>query len=126
MHWIVCTIFLGTIPISLRAVIGFIIQVDCFKMYSISDFVGFGLLLHISSLHDLESLAVSKSKGRLINLVLSCIAICFYGVFFALSLISENLKGVINSDFLFVSVLILTGVSTLHSFAIQKKTSIIG
>ena len=94
------------------------------KMFNASDFIAFGIILHISNINELEHYTKVKDKSwKTIQNGLSIIFIVFYGLFFALILLSEVNPISINYNAVEKFAMILSGVSFLISFMIYYRLS---
>lgn len=105
--WIIYTVIVGLIPIFSRLFAWFLTNNDIVNIFSASDFVTFGLILHISNINEIENMQDLDPVWRTIQNGVSIVFICFYSVLYAFNLISEGS--------LIVKATVLTGCSALLS-----------
>lgn len=123
IKWLMYTVLVGLIPIILRLIMH-VVTNGSVKMFNASDFIAFGLILHISNINELEHYTKVKDKSwKTIQNGLSIIFIVFYGLFFALTLLSEVNPISINYNAVEKFAMILSGVSFLISFMIYDRLS---
>ena len=119
VKWLMYTVLVGLIPIFLRLIIYFVTD-GSIKIFSASDFIAFGIILHISNINELEHYTKDKSWKTIQN-GLSIIFIVFYSLLFALTLLVEVQPTFINYSMVREFTMILSLVSFLISFAIYYR-----
>lgn len=121
IKWFMYTVLVGLIPILLRLIMHFVTNANI-EMFSASDFIAFGLILHISNINELEHYTKVKDKSwKTIQNGLSIIFIVFYGLFFALTLLSEVNPASIDYDRVKELTMILSLVSFIISFMVYYR-----
>ena len=105
--WIIYTVLVGLIPIFSRLFAWFLTNENIVKVFSASDFVAFGLILHISNINEIENTQNLDPSWRTVQNGISIVFICFYSVLYTFNLISEGSP--------IVKASVLTGCSALLS-----------
>ena len=123
IKWIVYTVGVGLIPILCRMLIWFSSNSNDILAFSPSDFVAFGLILHISIINEIEHIVDENKNWKTIQNGTSLLFICVYSVLFALSVVSEGSPLLINFDTLKVCLTVLCAVSLLLSYAVYHRLS---
>jgi hypothetical protein len=114
IKWLVYTVMVGLIPIITRFFAWAITTPGTADMFVSSDFMAFGLMLHISNINELEHLSVDP-KWKTVQNGMSIIFITCYGVLLTSSLIGAK---VIDNSILLVISVILSAVSFGLSYSI--------
>ena len=68
IKWLIYTVLVGLIPILSRLLIWLVTKEGTVEMLNASDFVAFGLVLHISNINEIEH--ISSSHGSQLLLIL--------------------------------------------------------
>jgi hypothetical protein len=121
VKWLVYTVAVGLIPIVSRFLIWLIIRNKTINLLSASDFISFGLVLHISNINEIEHFTLNKSWKTIQNGV-SIIFISFYGLLFSLVLISEN-NDIFDKNILVFCTIFLAAISLLLSYSVYDRLS---
>jgi len=123
IKWLIYTVLIGLIPIFLRLMIHLVTN-GSIKLFSASDFIAFGLILHISNINELEHYSKVKDKSwKTIQNGLSILFIVFYGLLFTLTLLSEAKPKFIDYDIVRIISMLFSVVSFLISFTIYYRIS---
>ena len=123
VKWLMYTVLVGLIPIFFRLTMHLATSGDV-QLFSASDFIAFGLILHISNINELEHYTKVKDKSwKTIQNGLSIIFILFYGLFFALTLLSEVNPTSIDYEIVRRLTMLLSGVSFIISYMIYYRLS---
>lgn len=88
-----------------------------------SDFIAFGLVLHISIINELEHLSVLDKEWKTIQNGASVFFIALYSALYALTLVGEGNKGLINISVMLNSVCFLSFVSLVLSLSVYHRIS---
>lgn len=119
--WLAYTVLVGLIPIICRLLIYFVSKQTDIAALSASDFVAFGLVLHISNINEIEY--YNEASWKTIYNGLSVAFISVYGVLFATHLLGTAQPGLIDIDSITKVSMLLSGVSFLLSFSIYYRIS---
>jgi len=119
--WLAYTVLVGLIPIICRLLIYFFSKQTDIAALSASDFVAFGLVLHISNINEIEY--YNEASWKTIYNGLSVAFISVYGVLFATHLLGTAQPGLIDIDSITKVSMLLSGVSFLLSFSIYYRIS---
>lgn len=122
IKWLIYTVMVGLIPIIARIFSWLITTQNTLEMFVASDFVAFGLVLHISTINEIEHLSVDP-EWKTIQNGISVMAITFYGVLLTAALIGGS---AINSKILLSVSIIMAFISTGLSYSIYYHLERIG
>ena len=117
------TVVIGLIPIFLRILIWSVLQNRTMDILNASDFVAFGLILHISNINQVEHFNESKKSWKTVQIVFSIVFILFYGVLFACNLLGQSNPGLINVEAITRLSIGLSLASFLISFSVYDRIS---
>lgn len=120
--WLIYTIIVGLIPTICRILISIMTKDNIVEILSASDFVTFGLVLHISNINEIENTPQVQSEWKIRQNSMSILFICGYSVLYALSLLSENTQ-IVKSSLLIVSTSALAFVSSMLSYSVCQTLS---
>ena len=123
IKWLIYTVLVGLIPVLSRALIWFISQNRTMDFLSASDFVAFGLILHISNINEIEHFNDSEKAWKTIQNGISIAFISFYSVLFACSLLDQSNPGLINVGAITSLSIVLSFTSFLISFTVYNRIS---
>lgn len=123
IKWLIYTVLVGLIPILSRALIWFISQNRTMDFFNASDFVAFGLILHISNINEIEHFNDRENSWKTIQNGISIAFISFYSVLFACSLLGQSNPGLINVEAITHLSIVLSFVSFLISFSVYHTIS---
>ena len=123
IKWLIYTVSVGLIPMLARFFVWLVSTSTSISLFNPSDFVAFGLILHISNINEIEHLSDSGKKWKTIQIGLSIIFIAIYGVLFALTIIAGTTPENIKIETIKYSVMILCAVSFLLSYSVFHEIS---
>ena len=123
IKWLIYTVLVGLIPILSRALIWFISQNRTMNFFNSSDFVAFGLILHISNINEIEHFNDRERSWKTIQNGISIAFISFYSVLFACSLLGQSNPGLINEDAITHLSIVLSFASFFISFSVYHTIS---
>ncbi len=123
IKWLIYTVLVGLIPILSRALIWFISQNRTMNFFNSSDFVAFGLILHISNINEIEHFNDRERSWKTIQNGISIAFISFYSVLFACSLLGQSNPGLINEDAITHLSIVLSFASLFISFSVYHTIS---
>ena len=123
IKWLIYTVLVGLIPILSRALIWFISQNRTMDFFNASDFVAFGLILHISNINEIEHFNERENSWKTIQNGISIAFISFYSVLFTCSLLGQSNPGLINVEAITHLSIVLSFVSFLISFSVYHTIS---
>ena len=123
IKWLMYTVLIGGIPVLLRLLIWSILQNRTIDPFNASDFVAFGLILHISNINEIEHFSDSEKSWKTIQNGISLAFILFYGVLFACSLLGQSNPGLINVEAITRLSIGLSFASFLISFSVYDRIS---
>ena len=123
IKWLIYTVLVGLIPALLRMLIWFISQDQNMDLFNASDFVAFGLILHISNINEIEHFNDHEKSWKTIQNGLSIAFISFYSVLFACHLLGQSNPGLINFESIKYLSMALSLVSFLLSLSVYNRIS---
>lgn len=123
IKWLIYTVLVGLIPVLSRALIWFISQNRTMDFFNASDFVAFGLILHISNINEIEHFNDREKSWKTIQNGFSIAFISFYSVLFACALLGQSNPGLINVRSITYFSIGLNFVSFLMSFIVYDRIS---
>ena len=121
--WLIYTVLVGLIPVFSRMFIWFILQNRTMSIFNASDFVAFGLILHISNINAIEHFNDLEKSWKTIQNGISIAFISFYSVLFACSLLGQSNPGLINIRAITYFSIVFSFVSFLISFSVYHRIS---
>ncbi|WP_028299323.1 hypothetical protein [Oceanospirillum beijerinckii] len=125
IKWLIYTVLVGLIPIVSRFFIWLVSTSSTMPLFNPSDFVAFGLVLHISNINEIEHLESFEQNWKTAQNGISLTFIAFYGVLFALTVLSETVPGIINIDTIKYAVMLLCMVSFFLSYSVYHRVSMV-
>lgn len=123
VKWLIYTVLVGLIPVVLRLLMWTISQHRTMAVFSASDFVAFGLVLHISNINEIEHFNDHEKLWKTVQNGTSIFLITVYSVLFASHLFGQANPGTINMNAIRIISMILSGVSFLLSLSVYDKIS---
>lgn len=118
--WLIYTVLVGLIPVVARFFIWFVTKEGSVDLFSASDFIAFGLVLHISNINEIEHYSAKKEQWKTLQIGCSILFIAFYSVLFAVNLIGEI---IVDVEAITKCAIGLSIVSFLISYSVYDKVS---
>ena len=123
IKWLIYTVLVGLIPVLSRVLIWFISQNRTMDIFNASDFVAFGLILHISNINEIEHFNDRERSWKTIQNGLSIAFISFYSVLFAADLFGQSNPGLINVKSMKYVAMVLSLASFGISLSVYHRIS---
>jgi hypothetical protein len=120
IKWLIYTVLVGLIPILLRLVVWLITKKGIVDPLSPSDFVVFGLVLHISNINEIEHFSFIEKEWKTIQNGVSIAFIAFYSVLFSVSLLGDSL---VDIQVITYCTIASSCVSFLISYSVYDRIS---
>ncbi|KPW03630.1 hypothetical protein [Pseudoalteromonas sp. P1-8] len=120
IKWLIYTVLVGLIPILSRLIVWLVTKEGSVNLLSPSDFVAFGLVLHISNINEIEHFSGIQKEWKTAQNGISIAFIAFYSVLFALTLIG---KSIVDVNAITICTVVLSVVSFLISYSVYDKLS---
>ncbi|EJK2114085.1 hypothetical protein [Vibrio navarrensis] len=121
--WLIYTVLVGLIPILSRIFVWSVTESGVVSFIMASDFIAFGLILHISNINEIEHLADDEKSWKTVQNGVSITFIAFYSVLFALIMISEGIPNFIDIEAIKNCAVGLAIISFLISFSVFHRIS---
>ncbi|MGM9516459.1 hypothetical protein ACS5PK_19580 [Roseateles sp. DB2] len=121
--WLAYTFLVGLIPVLTRLLAWATTTNGVVSPLVATDFVAFGLVLHISVINELEHLPAKEKDWRTIQNGTSLIFITLYSALYAITIIGEKSVNLIDSTVMLRSSMIFAGVSSLLSLSVFHRLS---
>ncbi|MEJ6066662.1 hypothetical protein MT378_02775 [Psychrobacter sp. 16-Bac2893] len=118
--WLIYTVLVGLIPVIARLFIWLVTKEGSVDIFSASDFIAFGLVLHISNINEIEHFSAQKEQWKTIQNGGSIAFIAFYSILFAINLIGER---VVDVEAITKCAIGLSIVSFFISYSVYDKVS---
>ena len=119
--WLAYTVLVGLIPILARLLVWLIVNSDIVLPFAATDFVAFGLVLHISNINELEHVSAQSRPWKTVQNGISVIFIALYSVLFAVMLLAEKNPTLINANSLLACVVALAVTSFVLSLSVLHR-----
>ena len=123
IKWLIYTVLVGLIPIISRFLVWGVTQSGIVNLLAASDFIAFGLILHISNINEIEHLSDSDKSWKTIQNGTSILFIALYSVLFCLTILSEGIPGLVDSQVIKLCVIVLALISFSISFSVFHRIS---
>lgn len=123
IKWLIYTVLVGLIPVLSRMLIWLISQDRTMAIFNASDFVAFGLILHISNINEIEHFNDHEKSWKTIQNGTSIAFISFYSVLFASYLLGQSNPRLINVEAIKYVSMVLSIASFSISFSVYDRIS---
>lgn len=123
IKWLIYTVLVGLIPIISRFLVWGVTGSGIVNLLAASDFIAFGLILHISNINEIEHLSDSDKSWKTIQNGTSILFIALYSVLFCLTMLSEGISGFVDSQVIKLCVIVLALISFFISFSVFHRIS---
>lgn len=123
VKWLIYTVLVGLIPILSRFLIWGVTETGVVSLIAASDFIAFGLILHISNINEIEHLSDDEKSWKTIQNGTSIAFIAFYSVLLALIMVSEGVPSFIDTDIIKKCTISLALISFAISFSVFHRIS---
>lgn len=124
IKWLAYTVLVGLIPIISRLFVWLTAKAESMQLLAATDFVAFGLVLHISNINELEHISSEQNKDwKTIQNGVSLTFVALYSVLYAVLLIGEKNPSLIDLRAMLICVISLAVVSLLLSLSIFHRLS---
>src|SRR5471030_149542 len=121
--WLTYTFFVGLIPVFTRLLAWAITHAGAVSPLAASDFVYFGLVLHISIINELEYISSVELTWKTAQNGLSLIFITLYGVLYTATIFGEKNAGFVDAVALLASSIAFAIVSVMLSMMAFHRIS---
>jgi CRISPR/Cas system CMR-associated protein Cmr3 (group 5 of RAMP superfamily) len=123
VKWLMYTVLVGFIPIFSRFLVWGVTEPGIVSIITASDFIAFGLILHISNINEIEHLSDDEKSWKTIQNGTSIAFIAFYSVLFAIIMVSEGVPSFIDTDVIEKCTIGLAAISLFISFSVFHRIS---
>lgn len=120
IKWLIYTVLVGLIPILSRLIVWIVTKEGSVNLLSPSDFIAFGLVLHISNINEIEHFSGVEREWKTAQNGISIAFIAFYSVLFALTLVGEN---IVDVSAITICTIVLSIVSFFISYSVYDRIS---
>ena len=121
IKWLIYTVLVGLIPVLSRMLIWLISR--NMDIFNASDFVVFGLILHISNINEMEHFDDLEKSWKTIQNGLSIVFILFYGILLAAYSLDQSSPGLVDVGAMKYVSMVLGLVSFGISFSVHHRIS---
>lgn len=119
--WLAYTVLVGLIPIASRLLVWSVATDGVVAPLASTDFVAFGLVLHISNINELEHVSSQSQHWKTVQNGISVIFIALYSVLFAVTLLAEKSPKLFDPKALLVCVAALAATSLVLSLSVLHR-----
>lgn len=123
IKWLIYTVLVGLIPIMSRLLVWLVSNKVGIEILNASDFVAFGLVLHISNINEIEHLEPTDKSWKTIHNGISITFIAFYSVLFATFLLGSSQPNLIDIKAIKAASILLSAVSFIISYSVYYRIS---
>lgn len=120
IKWLIYTVFVGLLPILSRIIVWIVTKAGTIEIFSPTDFVAFGLILHISIINEIEHFIDVGKDWKTIQNGVSILFIAVYSVLFALNIVGKDF---IDIQAIKYCTFGLSVVSFLLSYSVYDRVS---
>ncbi|NMW21742.1 MAG: hypothetical protein HKK67_08950 [Chlorobiaceae bacterium] len=110
--WLIYTVLVGLLPGLCRVLAWIVTNSGIVNILSPSDFVAFGLVLHISNINEVEHLGDEERDWKTVQNGISITFITFYSVLYTLTLVPDKVVDIMKMTY-------CSGVLAIVSFLIS-------
>lgn len=122
--WLIYTVLVGLIPFIARLFIYLTLKEKNIEfLLNESDFIIFGLVLHITTINELEHFESDNKSWKTVQNGLSLIFIIVYAIIFGLSCIDSVNPGIFEKSAMVWSSILLSFISLLISYSTCDRIS---
>lgn len=121
--WLIYTVLVGLIPIIARVLVWGMTNAGAVSYFSASDFIAFGLVLHISNINEVEHTDSSHKAWKTTQNGISILFITLYSILFALIMLNDGIPGLLDMNTLGICVFVLAWISFAISFSVYDRIS---
>ncbi len=123
IKWLIYIVLVGMIPILSRLLVWTVTNPGTVSSITASDFISFGLILHISNINEIEHMSDENKSWKTIQNGTSIAFIALYSVLFSLVMLSEGIPSFVDDQVIKVCAISLAIVSFLISFSVFHRIS---
>ena len=120
-RWLVYTVLVALIPMLCRLLVWGMLDANNVNWIDASDCIAFGIIVHISSINEVEHLDDKQGSWKTIINGTSIAFITIYGVLFALNVVEESDKNLLKDGVLLYLVSVLAIISFVIGFAVFHR-----
>lgn len=122
--WLIYTVLVGSIPLLARFLI-FVTEpsANIGFLFSTSEFVSLGLMLHITNVNELEHAKRIEKHLKTLHNGISLIFIVLFSVLLTIAFRAELPGSTTNRNVSAVCAIVLVGVSLVLSYSVHKLTT---
>lgn len=120
VKWLIYTVLVGLIPILARMLVWAVTKEGVVKLISPSDFIAFGLVLHISNINEIEHASAVGRDWKTAQNGISIAFIAFYSVLFSLAVAGPD---IVNVDAIERCTMLLSVISLVISYSVYHRIS---
>lgn len=118
--WLIYIVLVGLIPILSRSLVWLVTNTGAVNILSPSDFIVFGLVLHISNINEIEHFNNVGKGWKTVQNGISIAFIAFYSILYTLALVGDKVVNVLAITYCSV---VLAFVSFLISYSVYDRIS---
>lgn len=113
--WFAYTLLIGIIPMLTRLLVWATTTSGHIEPIASADLIALGLVLHTSTINEIARLPSRERDWKTLHIGMAILLIAMYIALYTLSLIGDNLEGIVSRSALLTSSLIVAGCSAYVS-----------
>lgn len=125
IKWLMYTVLIGLIPIFSRVLVWVVTKSGATTPFMASDFIAYGLVLHIANINELEHLTEESPSWKTVQNGVSIFFIVTYGLLSTLVILNDRTSTFIEIDILRYCTMLLAIISTLLSYSVFHRLTAI-
>lgn len=122
IKWLMYTVLVGLIPILSRLIVWAVTKEGSVDLLYPSDFVAFGLVLHVSNINEIEHFSDNDKEWKTLQNGISIAFIALYSVLFAVTLIGDK---IVDITAIKLCTIGLSVISFLISYSVYDRISMV-
>ncbi|MCF5747427.1 MULTISPECIES: hypothetical protein [Pseudomonas syringae group] len=120
ISWLIYTVLFGMVPIFMRIIAYMLVNDSKIPMFSASDFISLGIVLHVSLMAETRYNDSQESDWKKSIVGISVLAVLFYAVLYIFSMLSDIYDN-INMSFVFWAPVVMAVCSFAMSWAVYDR-----
>jgi len=117
------TVLVGLIPIIMRLLVWSVTRSGTAPALAATDFIAFGIVLHIANINELEHAQVEHRAWKTIQNGMSIVFLALYSALSATLIVAERQPSLVDGSTMQTLVIVLASTSLLLSFSVFHRLS---
>ena len=121
--WLMYTVLIGLIPVASRILVWIVSKSRPMDLFNSADFMMFGLILHISTINEIEHLSDRQGSWKTIQNGTSIAFIVMYAVLFASHILGQSYPDIIDAKYVLYVTIPLCCISAFLGWSVHDRIS---